>query len=144
MRMIVGFQLIVSILLFAGCSVDTSTAVRLDAFDPDGHSSAAVTQDQVQEIAKHGMIVSFEEGDEIVLELGLVESDLVEKVDAYTLRVKRPFHLYASSEGIRVSLDGEDFQRKVTHGQIGVGFQMSSKEKQNKVAIALNERLTER
>jgi len=139
----VSFMAFALLLPISGCSSGPSNAVHVDAFDRSGQSTFEMSSDKIDEMNKHGMIVSFAEGDEIILELGTVESDLVEQVDSHTLRVKRPFYLYMSDRGFHVSLDGEDFRRDVTDGSVSLGFKMGSNDRKNKITLSVNERLTE-
>jgi hypothetical protein len=125
-------------LLAAGCSIDTSRAARVDAFDAQGRTTASLDQEKVDRLKEDGMIIAFEPGDEITLRLGSIDSDLFEKVDDTTLKARRPFYVYIGPGGFLVSLDENDFSGSRVQGFLEWMFQM--KDGSNTMLLGIREK----
>lgn len=137
MRHVLGIGLCLALLIAGGCTADPSKATRVDAFDPHGHSDAPLTPKICEHIPENGVLIRFDEGDELTLKLSQVDSELVEKADDHTLRARRPFYIFLSKDGIQVSPDDKNFYKHRVRGSLILGLEISEQSKQNTITLSL-------
>lgn len=125
-------------LILLACAPNMSRAVRLDSYNPQGESTRPFTDENKADVLEHGMILTFDPGDEIKLRFDRVDGDLVEKIDETTIRIKQPFFFYIGPNGYRLSRDGEDFKTDVVDGSMTIGYTMDSGSRENRIMLSVD------
>jgi hypothetical protein len=128
--------------LVAGCSgIDVSEATRLSAFRPDGTGPAQeVTEEDAQNIQENGVVFEFQKGDILTVNV-VVNGDVAELVEEtpVEIRLKEKLYVYAGSEGMFFSRDGEEFHEglKLFKGSLAINMSIKKETKKNELNVIL-------
>ncbi len=128
--------------LLMGCATQPNfnTAVRLDAFGPDGDVRSTPTEQYTASAEARGVIIEYRTGDTVKLHVHL-DSNIAHtaEVAPIELTLQQPLWVYSGPGGIWLSTDGVAFRpwREAVSGGLGFGIGLDGGAQRNVVNVSL-------
>ncbi|MBC01735.1 MAG: hypothetical protein CMJ34_00325 [Phycisphaerae bacterium] len=139
---VVSCVILSGLLPLAGCRTEpSSTTPVLDSFAPDG--AGGPTPDQVESLQQgvgDGVVIRFEAGDEIVLEVQ-VSGDVVRSGDDTSLSfvVEQPVEAWMGPDGVRLRTADGPWLKPMNFfsGSLSTGLSLSAEDRINRASVVI-------